>query len=105
MTAVHELITKHQNEIEALCRRLAVRRLDVFGSALGDSFDAESSDVDILVEFESGPGFDYFGAYFDLKEGLEQLLDRPVDLVTVTSIRNPYFKQRVLDTRESLYAA
>lgn len=71
----------------------------------GGSFDAASSDVDVLVEFDVGPGFDHFGTYFDLKEGLERILGRPVDLVSATSIRNPYFKQRVLDTRELLYAA
>jgi hypothetical protein len=48
---------------------------------------------------------DYFGTYFDLEEGLERILDRSVDVVSVTSIRNPYFKQQVLDGRELLYAA
>ncbi|MBB5854972.1 nucleotidyltransferase family protein [Amycolatopsis umgeniensis] len=77
-------------------------RLDLFGSAVSDRFDLVSSDVDVLVEFDAGPGFDYFGTYFDLKEGLERILGRPVDLVNVTSIRNPYFKQQVLETRELL---
>ncbi|RKT85291.1 hypothetical protein SAMN05421805_115132 [Saccharopolyspora antimicrobica] len=101
---MHELVAAKQGEIDELCRMLSVRRLDLFGSALGDSFDTETSDVDVLVEFDVGPGFDYFGVYFDLKEGLERILDRPVDLVSITSIRNPFFKQRVLD-RELLYAA
>ncbi len=76
-----------------LCRGLPVRRLDVFGSA-----------VDVLVEFEAGAGFDRFDAYFDLREGLERILGRPVDLVSATALRNPYVKQRVLATRELLYA-
>jgi len=84
---------------------LSVRRLDLFGSAVGTAFDVDSSDVDVLVDFAVGPGFDYFSTYFDLKEGLERILGRPVDLVSATSIRNPYFKQQVLDTRELLYAA
>ncbi|TNC21628.1 nucleotidyltransferase family protein [Amycolatopsis alkalitolerans] len=102
---MHKSIEAKRAEIEELCRALSVRRLDLFGSALGDSFDAQTSDVDVLVEFEAGPGFDYFGTYFDLKEGLERILRRPVDLVSATSIRNPYFKRQVLDTRELLYAA
>ncbi|GAA4834993.1 nucleotidyltransferase family protein [Saccharopolyspora rosea] len=102
---MHELIEEKRSEIEELCRALSVRRLDLFGSGVGDSFDVEASDVDVLVEFDTGPGFDYFGTYFDLKEGLERILGRPVDLVSATSIRNPYFKQQVLDTRELLYAA
>ncbi|MEJ2854676.1 MULTISPECIES: nucleotidyltransferase family protein [unclassified Saccharothrix] len=102
---MHEVIRARLSEVEDLCRALGVRRLDVFGSAVGDSFDVVSSDVDVLVEFDAGPGFDYFGSYFALKEGLERLFDRPVDLVSGSSIRNPYFRQRVMETREQLYAA
>ena len=102
---MHEVVASKRHEIEDLCRELAVRRLDVFGSAVGDTFNVESSDVDVLVEFNAGPGFDYFDHYFSLKEGLERILARPVDVVTASSIQNPYFKQRVMDTRETLYAA
>lgn len=102
---MHELIEEKLPEIENLCRTLSVRRLDLFGSAVGDSFDVATSDVDVLVEFDAAPGFDYFGTYFGLKEGLEAILGRPVDVVSATSIRNPYFKRQVLDTRELIYAA
>ncbi|MGW5700202.1 nucleotidyltransferase family protein [Amycolatopsis japonica] len=67
---MHESIELKKREIEELCRAHPVRRLDLFGSAVGDGFDVRSSDVDVLVEFGAGPGFDYFGTYFDLKEGL-----------------------------------
>ncbi len=103
---MHAMIEARRPEIEALCRMLGIRRLDVFGSAVEDSFDVDSSDVDVLVEFDAErQGFDYFGTYFDLKEGLERLLGRAVDVVSVTSIRNPYFRDRVMSTREPLYAA
>jgi len=102
---MHEVVESRRSEIEALCRTLGVHRLDVFGSAAGDSFDVESSDVDVLVEFETSPQFDYFGTYFALKEGLEQILGRPVDLVSAPSIRNPYFLEQVMRTRETVYAA
>lgn len=103
---MHALIEARRQEIEALCRGLGIRRLDVFGSAVGNSFDVDTSDVDVLVEFDADcPGFDYFATYFTLKEDLEHLLGRPVDVVSVTSIRNPYFRDRVMRTRESLYAA
>lgn len=91
---MHEMIEQKRAEIEALCRGLGVRHLDLFGSALGDSFDPNSSDFDVLVEFDLGPGFDYFGTYFGLKEGLERILGLPVDVISVTSIRNPYFRDQ-----------
>jgi predicted nucleotidyltransferase len=102
---VHEVVASRLAEIEALCRQLCVRRLDLFGSAAQGGFDVEASDVDVLAEFDDGPGFDYFGTYFTLKEGLERILGRPVDVVSVTSIRNPYFREQVMRTRELLYAA
>ncbi len=102
---MHEMIEQKRAEIEALSRGLDIRRLDLFGSAVGGSFDPASSDVDVLVEFDLRPGFDYFGTYFDLKEGLERILGRPVDIVSATSIRNPYFRDQVMRTREPLYAA
>lgn len=102
---MHAAIASKRTEIESLCRELGVRRLDLFGSATGDAFDVVSSDVDVLVEFDPGPGFDYFGAYFELKEGLEAILGRPVDVVTASSVRNPYFRETLMRTKEQLYAA
>jgi predicted nucleotidyltransferase len=100
---MHELVEARRPEIEALCRKLGVRRLDVFGSAVGSTFN-ESSDVDVLVEFDSASSSVRFDTYFTLKEGLEQILERPVDVVTVTAIRNPYFLDEVMRNRETLYA-
>ena len=102
---VHNLVSDRLSEIVDLCRQLEVRRLDLFGSALGEGFDPASSDVDILVEFAARPGFDHFGTYFALKEGLEAILGWPVDLVNGPSIRNPYFRRQVMETRQTLYAA
>jgi predicted nucleotidyltransferase len=82
-----------------------VRRLDLFGSATGSAFDLRTSDIDVLVEFADVDGTGSFDAYFSLKEGLERILARPVDVVVATSIRNPYFLEQVQRQREQLYAA
>lgn len=103
--AVHAAIESKRSEIEVLCRQLGVRRLDLFGSGTGDAFNVDTSDVDVLVEFHVTSSFDYFGAYFRLKEGLEAILGRPVDVITAASVRNPYFCARVEQTKETLYAA
>ena len=86
------------------CRRFGVRRLRVFGSAVSEDFDPERSDVDFLVDFESGRP-NRFADYFGLKHALERSVGRPVDLVTAESIRNPYFRASVLASAEDLYAA
>ena len=101
---MHELIEARRADIEALCRALGVRRLDVFGSALGSTF-TDTSDVDVLVEFGDSSPAGAFDTYFALKEGLERTLGRRVDLVTMTAVRNPYFLHEVMRRRENLYAA
>ena len=72
-----------------------MRRLDLFGSAAGDDFDPARSDLDFLVEFQPVPPGGYADAFFGLKESLEQLFGRPVDLVAAAAIRNPYFRESV----------
>jgi uncharacterized protein len=102
---VHPSVELALPEIAALCERLGVVRLDLFGSATGTAFDPRSSDVDVLVEFGRSDAVGAFDAYFALKEGLERILDRPVDVVAASSIRNPYFLEQVRHQREQLYAA
>lgn len=101
---MNRLIDQHRDEIKALCRRAPVRRLDLFGSAARADFDPATSDVDLLVELDELEPSAYAAAYFGLKEALERLLGRPVDLVTPTALANPYFRERVLAERALLYA-
>ena len=44
-------IRQAKPELAEICRRHNVRRLDLFGSAVGSNFDPRASDVDFLVEF------------------------------------------------------
>lgn len=93
-----------EDVIASVCRRFPVRRLSVFGSAVVGPFDPARSDVDFLVEFDND-ATDLFDAYFDLKEELEQIVGRPVDLVMSNSLENPYFAASVERSRRDLYAA
>lgn len=99
------LVTERREAIAELCRQAHARRLDLFGSAVRDDFDAASSDLDFLVVFEDLPPVRYAEAFFGLKQGLEALFARPVDLVVERAIRNPYFKQRVSAERQPIYGA
>jgi len=99
-------ISTHREELQALCRRFHVHRLDVFGSAArGEDFEPARSDLDFLVEFQPLQPGAYVDAFFGLKEGLEELFGRPVDLISAAAIRNPYFRASVERTRAPLYAA
>lgn len=99
------LIEQHREALIALCRKHHVKRLDVFGSAATGEFDAETSDVDLLAEFEALDPIPLKRAYFAFLESAERLLGRRVDLLTPASIRNPYFLTGLNKSRSLLYAA
>ncbi|MCX7154334.1 MAG: nucleotidyltransferase domain-containing protein [Proteobacteria bacterium] len=101
---MNALLTLHRPAVNDLCRRTHVRRLDAFGSVVRGDFNPATSDLDFLVEFEALDPTDYANAYFELKEGLEALFARPVDLVTGDSVVNPYFKASVEGARQPVYA-
>ncbi len=96
-------IEKIRPEISDLCKRLRVKRLDIFGSATSDDFRPDS-DVDVLVQFERDTGR-LFDRYFELKETLEKMLRRTVDLVIEDAVTNPYFRLEIEHSRRNVYAA
>lgn len=98
-------IDDNKAEIIALGRQYGARRLAVFGSAATGEFEPERSDVDFLVEFAEMPPAAYADAYMGLLEELERLFGRPIDLVTESSVKNPYFLKAVEASRTQLYAA
>ncbi len=102
---VQSVLAESRVEVEKLCREFHVRRLEIFGSALGKTFDSASSDLDFLVEFEPLPAGEYSTAFFAFKEAMERLFGLPVDLVVPSAIRNPYFRQSVEQSKALLYAA
>jgi len=75
-----EILSSHLEEIR---QKFDVTSLALFGSVARGQAGAES-DLDILVEYAKTPGL--FG-FLDLKEYLEDLFSRPVDLVTVNALK------------------
>ena len=99
------LIAEHTEQIAEICRQHHVKRLDVFGSAAVGDFNPDQSDIDFIVEFGDAPRKPWYGNHIDLKEDLQSLFNREVDLVDDTAIKNPYFRKSVDETREQIYAA
>ena len=83
-----------------LCQRHHVNRLYLFGSALTPRFNNES-DIDLLIQFGNMDVTNYLSNYMDLKEKLEELFNRPVDLVEDQAVRNPIFR-KILDREKKL---
>jgi predicted nucleotidyltransferase len=108
MPAVKGLVTMERTRIPipgdaiaAFCEKHHIRKLAFFGSVLRDDFRADS-DVDVLVEFETGhvPGL----AFFEMETELSRILGRKVDLYTPAFLSR-YFRDQVLEEAEVQYVA
>ncbi|MEW6404826.1 MAG: nucleotidyltransferase domain-containing protein [Chloroflexota bacterium] len=93
----------YSEELLKLCTIYGVDRLELFGSALRSDFDPEASDLDFLIDFSDSHPLGAFDRYFGLKEELERLFQRPVDLIEMKAIKNPYFRQAVEQDRVLVY--
>ncbi len=99
-----KLIEVNLQRIIDLCRKHKVKSLSVFGSILTDRFN-DRSDVDMLVDFEpiDHNTFDYVSNYFGLRDALELLFNRKVDLIEEKGLRNKYFIANVNRTKQIIY--
>ena len=90
--SILRLLSKHKAHLSA---SFGVIGLALFGSTARDRATA-SSDVDILVSFD-GPATS--ARYFGVQFYLEDLLGRPVDLVTEKALRaelRPFIEREAL---------
>ena len=79
-----------------LAEKFKVKEIGIFGSYARKE-ESDKSDVDILVGFSDPIGWEFI----DLKEFLEEILGKEVDLVTVRALK-PQLKDRIL--KEVVYA-
>jgi uncharacterized protein len=89
--------------LEELCNRYGLHELSIFGSALREDFRPDS-DVDVLVDLDPGVIMT-IELFLAIRDELESLFGRKVDLVQKPLLRNPYRRGEILRTREILYAA
>jgi uncharacterized protein len=94
------IVEENINELIDLCKQHKVLELFIFGSILTNKFN-DNSDIDLIVQFDHIDLLEYFDNYMDLKEKLEILLGRPVDLLENQAIHNPIFR-KVVDRNKKL---
>ena len=90
-------------EIENFCERNHIKRLSLFGSVVRDDFTPES-DVDVLVEFESGkvPGL----KFFSMGDELSSIIHRKVDFISRSAVvrsSNSIRKSAILGSESVIY--
>lgn len=94
-----------EKRLGELCAEFGVRRLELVGSGLTDDFDPAKSDVDFIIEFGDPGSRGAFMQYMGLKLEMESLLGRPVDLIELSQLTNPYLIRSLTERRKSIYAA
>ena len=98
-------------EIERCCQKWKLTELALFGSVLRDDFRADSSDIDVMIQFHPDAyaafkGFDYFGALDQMEEELKLLFARDVDVIVRSNIeKSPNYLRRheILSTAQIVY--
>lgn len=91
-------------KVSEACKAFRVKQLHVFGSVASGNYN-DSSDIDLLVEFDR-EGFEgAFDQFMGFKETMESILKRPVDLMANKRFRNVFFQKEVEKTKRLVYAA
>ncbi len=91
-------------EIRKFCQKWKIKELALFGSVTREDFDQNRSDIDVLITFL--PDQHWAWEIVTMKEELELIFNRPVDLLTrkaIENCRNPYRKKEILESYEVIY--
>lgn len=98
-------------EIAQFCQKWNLTEFALFGSVLRDDFRSDSSDVDVMIEFQPDAyaafkGLDYFGALDQMETELKALFARDVDVIVRSNIeKSPNYLRRheILSTAKVIY--
>ena len=96
------IVEQKISSIFELCKLHHVKNMHLFGSILTKNFSSDS-DVDFLVNFEHVELFQYYDNYMELKEKLEHLLNRPVDLLEEQTVHNPVLRRSINRNKKMIY--
>ena len=95
-------LNKYKNEIKDLCLSHGVKFLYAFGSSVNEHFN-DQSDIDLLVKFGPVELQDYFANFMDLKNRLESVFHRKIDLVEDQAVKNPIFRSSIDRSKKLIY--
>jgi len=96
-------IEDYKNTLTQLCTQNKVKSLYAFGSVLTNHFNNDS-DIDLIVDIDSSNPLEYADCYFNLKFALQDLFNRPIDLLENKAIRNNYLRQEIDNSKQLIYA-
>ncbi len=100
---MNKIISEHLDELTKICETLNIRRMNVFGSVVAGNFD-QKSDIDFLIKFSNELTHEqYADNYFKLHYKLREIFKREIDIVTESTLSNPFFIKSVNNSMELIY--
>ena len=96
------LIELNKSSIQLLCEKHQVASMYAFGSVVSSRFN-DKSDVDLLVKFKEIDLNLYFLNYLSLKESIESILNKKVDLVEEQTLKNPILIRSINKNKQLVY--
>jgi uncharacterized protein len=96
-------ISDKQKEFQTLCKAHRVKYLYAFGSSVTMRFDKENSDIDLLVDIDTPDPVERGETLISLWDTFEIFFKRKVDLLTESSIHNPYLRRSIDATKVLIY--
>jgi len=100
---IQEEISGKAKAFNALCKSHSVKYLYAFGSAVTPRFERDHSDIDLLVEIDTPDPVERGETLISLWDTFEMFFKRKVDLLTDSSIHNPYLRQSIDSTKVLIY--
>jgi len=100
---IFDEILKSSTGFISLCIKHNVKYLYAFGSSVTAQFDYDSSDIDLIVEIDDNDPIERGEKLLSLWDTFETFFNRKVDLLTESSIKNPFLRKNIDSTKVLIY--
>jgi predicted nucleotidyltransferase len=100
---IAQYIGENGKEFQDLCRHFQVKSLYAFGSSTNENFDHQKSDIDLVIELKSEDPLQRGEILIQIWDKLESFFKRRVDLVTLSSLKNPILKKNIDNNKVLIY--
>jgi len=100
---IKDEISDKINDFNDVCKAHNVKYIYAFGSSITTEFDSATSDIDLLVEIDDADPVERGEKLISLWDTFENFFKRKVDLLTETSIHNPYLRKSIDSTKILIY--
>jgi predicted nucleotidyltransferase len=100
---LRDSISQNSNEFLLICKSHDVKTLYAFGSSINTKFLDETSDIDLLIDIDTKDPIKRGENLIDLWDKFEKFFQRKVDLLTISSIKNPILRKSIDSSKLLIY--